>query len=71
MSSEYDNNVENNSDSGISGYISEEIRIASQLCRKVIKPNAKYSIIDMGSGTGRVLFALQKALGNSHLIPWS
>ena len=56
MSSQYDDNVENNSDPVISGYVSEEIRIASELCRKIIKPDVKYTIIDMGSGTGRVLF---------------
>lgn len=65
MSSAYDDNVENNSDPVISGYISEEIRITSELCKKIMKPGAKYTIVDMGSGTGRVLFALQKILGDS------
>ena len=65
MSSEYDNNVENNTDFIISGYISEEIRLAANLCKKIIKPDTKYTIIDMGSGTGRVLFALQQILGGS------
>ena len=65
MSSQYDNNVERNSDPVISGYISEEIQIASDLCKKIIKPDVKYTIIDMGSGTGRVLFSLQKILGDS------
>lgn len=65
MSSAYDDNVENNSDSVISGYISEEIRIASEFCKKIMRSNVKYTIIDMGSGTGRVLFSLQKILGNS------
>ena len=65
MSSEYDNNVENNSDSIISGYISEEIRLVANLCKKVIRPDTKYTIIDMGSGTGRVLFALQQIMGDS------
>ena len=65
MSSQYDNNVERNSDPVISGYISEEIRIIGDLCKKIIKPDVKYTIIDMGSGTGRVLFSLQKILGDS------
>ena len=65
MSSQYDDNVEKNSDPVVSGYVSEEIRITSDLCKKVMKPNVKYTLIDMGSGTGRVLFALRKILGNS------
>jgi len=65
MSSEYDDNVEGNFDSVISGYISEEIKITSNLCKKIIKPDVRYTIIDMGSGTGRVLFALRSILGNS------
>ena len=64
MSHEYDNSVENNTDYVISGFLSEEIRIASSLCKKVIKPDSKYTIIDMGSGTGRVLFALRSILGH-------
>jgi ubiquinone/menaquinone biosynthesis C-methylase UbiE len=65
MSSQYDDNVERNSDPVISSYISEEILIASKLCMKIMKPDVKYTIIDMGSGTGRVLFSLQKLLGDS------
>ena len=65
MSSMYDDNVENNFDPVISGYLSEEIRIVSDLCKKVMKPDVGYTVIDMGSGTGRVLFLLQKILGNS------
>ena len=65
MSSEYDNNVELNSDPIVSGFISEEIKITSNLCRKIITSDRKHTIIDMGSGTGRVLFALSSVLGNS------
>ncbi|QMU55399.1 MAG: methyltransferase domain-containing protein [Nitrosopumilus sp.] len=65
MSLMYDDNVENNSDPVISGYISEEIQIVSNFCKKVIKPGVKYTVIDMGSGTGRVLFSLQSILGDS------
>ena len=63
MSSEYDNNVEKNSDPIITNYLKEEIRITSNLCKKIIKPNTKYTIIDMGSGTGRVIFSLLPILG--------
>lgn len=65
MSSEYDNSVEKNPDPVISNYLSEEIRIIGNLCKKIIKPDTKYTIIDMGSGTGRVLFSLRRALGDS------
>ena len=65
MSSEYDDNVEGNFDPVISGYLSEEIRITSNLCKKIIEPDVRYTVIDMGSGTGRVLFALRSILGAS------
>ena len=65
MSSEYDNSVEKNPDPVISNYLSEEIRIIGNLCKKIIKPDTKFTIIDMGSGTGRVLFTLRQALGDS------
>lgn len=65
MSSEYDNCVEENPDSVISGFITEEIKITANLCSKIIKPDKKYTIIDMGSGTGRVLFSLYKIFGDS------
>jgi len=65
MSSEYDKCVDKNPDSVISGYITEEIKITANLCKKIIKSDKKYTIIDMGSGTGRVLFSLHKILGDS------
>ncbi|MDH3793733.1 MAG: class I SAM-dependent methyltransferase [Nitrosopumilus sp.] len=65
MSSEYDDNVEGNFDPVISGYLSEEIKITSNLCKKIIRPDVRSTIIDMGSGTGRVLFALRSILGTS------
>ena len=65
MSSEYDRCVEKNTDSVISSFISEEIKITANLCKKIISPDKKYTIIDMGSGTGRVLFSLYKILGDS------
>ncbi|MFZ8907828.1 MAG: L-histidine N(alpha)-methyltransferase [Nitrosopumilaceae archaeon] len=65
MSSQYDNCVEKNPDAVISGYIAEEMKITANLCKKMIKPDKKYTIIDMGSGTGRVLFSLYKILSDS------
>ncbi len=65
MASEYDNCVEKNQDKVISNYISEEIKIIANLCKKIIKPGKKYTIIDLGSGTGRVIFSLYKSLGDS------
>ena len=65
MSSEYDNCVENNSSPVISNFIDEEIRIISNICKKFIQPDKKYTIIDLGCGTGRVLFSLYHILGDS------
>ena len=65
MSSEYDNCVENNSNPVISNFIDEEIRIISNICKKFIQPDKKYTIVDLGCGTGRVLFSLYNILGNS------
>jgi ubiquinone/menaquinone biosynthesis C-methylase UbiE len=65
MSSEYDNAVEKSLDPIISNYLSEEIRIVSNLCKKIIKSDTKCTVIDMGSGTGRVLFELFSNLGDS------
>ncbi|NND86938.1 MAG: class I SAM-dependent methyltransferase [Nitrosopumilus sp.] len=65
MSSEYDNCVENNTNPVISNYITEEIKIIANLCKKVVQHDKKFTIIDMGCGTGRVLFSLQKILGDS------
>ena len=65
MSSEYDNCVENNPSSVISHFIDEEIRIIANICKKSIQPDKKYTIIDLGCGTGRVLFSLYNILGDS------
>lgn len=65
MSSEYDNCVEKNPNPVISDYIAKEIKIIANLCKKNIQPDKKYTVIDLGSGTGRVLFSLYKILGNS------
>ena len=68
MSSDYDNCVENNTDPVISNYIAEEIKIIANLCKKVVHPDKKFTIIDMGCGTGRVLFSLQEILGDSAYV---
>jgi hypothetical protein len=47
MSSEYDNAVEKSLDPVISNYLSEEIRIVSNLCKKIIKSDTKYTVIDI------------------------
>ena len=65
MSSKYDDSVENNPDPIISGFLAEEIRIISDLCHKVIQPDKKYTVIEMGAGTGRVVFSLGPSLGDS------
>ena len=65
MSSEYDNCVENNSNPVISNFIDEEIQIISNICKKFIQPDKKYTIIDLGCGTGRVLFSLYNIFGDS------
>ena len=65
MSSEYDSCVENNTSPVISNFIDEEIRIISNICKKFIQPDKKYTIIDLGCGTGRVLFSLYNILGDS------
>jgi len=65
MALEYDNCVEKNQNFVISNYIAEEIKIIANLCKKIIRSDKKYTIIDLGSGTGRVLFSLYKILGDS------
>lgn len=65
MSSEYDNCVEQSDDPVISSFVGEEIRIVADLCKKFIRPGKKHTVVDMGSGTGRVLFSLSKILGGS------
>ena len=67
ISSRYDRNVEENKDPIIVEYLQREMAIVSSLCKAIKSQNSKInSVIDMGSGTGRVLFALYEILkGNS------
>ena len=62
MANAYDESVENNQDPTIAGYLAREIEILTNLCETVSKSNQKCSIIDMGSGTGRVIFALDQKI---------
>ena len=68
ISSEYDRNVEENKDPIIVNYLQKEMDIVSHLCKTIRKKtNKKCSIIDMGSGTGRVLFSLDKTLKDNSM----
>jgi len=62
MASDYDKSVESNQDPTIARYLDREIEILSNLCRNICQFNKNCSIIDMGAGTGRAIFALDKML---------
>ena len=64
MASDYDKSVEDNQDPLITKYLDREIEILSNLCKNICQSNKNCSIIDMGAGTGRVIFALDKMLQN-------
>ncbi len=64
---DYDKSVEDNKNPLITQYLFEEIKILTKLCSKIIVDNKKYSIIDMGAGTGRVIFSLDNSLNNKNL----
>lgn len=69
ISSDYDQSVEDNDDELIVNYLQTEMEIIANLCKDIIKKsNKKCSIIDMGSGTGRVLFSLDKALNDNTVL---
>ena len=45
------------------------MKIVAHLCKQIIKKSKeKCSIIDMGSGTGRVIFSLDKALYDKSVL---
>ncbi len=67
MASDYDNSVEDNQDPIIIRYLNREIEILSNLCKNIDKSNTNCSIIDMGAGTGRVIFALDEELQNNFI----
>ena len=62
MASDYDKSVESNQDPIIIRYLDREIEILSNLCRNICQSSKNCSIIDMGAGTGRAIFALDKIL---------
>ena len=64
MASDYDKSVEDNQDPIIAKYLDREIDLLSDICKTVCKSGKNYSIIDMGTGTGRVIFALDEKLRN-------
>jgi len=68
ISSEYDQCVEENRDPVIVNYMQKEMNIVSELCRKVRnKNNTECSVIEMGSGTGRVIYSLNKILKDNSI----
>ena len=64
---DYDKSVENNENSLIVNYLKREIDILATLCERMCRLNNNCSIIDMGAGTGRVVFALDKKLHNTNV----
>ena len=64
---DYDKSVEDNEDSLIVNYLEREIDILTTLCERMCRLNNNCSIIDMGAGTGRVVFALDKKLHNTNV----
>ena len=59
---DYDKSVEDNQNPLIVTYLKKEIDILSTICKKIWDLDNHCSIIDMGSGTGRVVFALDEKL---------
>ena len=64
---DYDKSVEDNENSLIINYLKREIDILATLCERMCRLNNNCSIIDMGAGTGRVVFALDKKLHNTNV----
>ena len=64
---DYDKSVEDNENSLIVNYLKREIDILATLCESMCRLNNNCSIIDMGAGTGRVVFALDKKLHNTNV----
>ena len=62
MASDYDKSVEDNQDPTIVKYLNKEIEILSNLCESICRDNKNCSVIDMGAGTGRAVFALDEKL---------
>ncbi len=62
LAADYDKSVEDNQTPTIIDYLNKEIEILTSICSNITNSAKNYSIIDMGAGTGRVLFALDKNL---------
>ena len=67
LATDYDKSVEENQTPTIIDYLNKEIEILTSICSNITNYAKNYSIIDMGAGTGRVLFALDKNLKNNSL----
>ena len=67
LAADYDKSVEDNQTPIITNYLNREIEILTSICSNVANYNKNFSIIDMGAGTGRVLFALDKNLKNNSI----
>jgi len=67
LAADYDKSVEDNQTPIITNYLKREIEILTSICSNITNSAKNYSIIDMGAGTGRVLFALDKNLNNNSL----
>ena len=67
LATDYDKSVEENQTPTIIDYLNKEIEILTSICSNITNSTKNYSIIDMGAGTGRVLFALDKNLKNNSL----
>ncbi len=62
LAADYDKSVEDNQSPLVINYLKEEIEILKNLCEKHSSLNKNFSVIDMGAGTGRVVFALDEKL---------
>ncbi len=62
LAADYDKSVEDNQSPLVINYLTEEIEILKNLCEKHSRLNKNFSVIDMGAGTGRVVFALDEKL---------
>jgi SAM-dependent methyltransferase len=67
LAADYDKSVEDNQNPLIINYLKKEIEILNTLCQKHSDSHKNFSIIDMGAGTGRVVFALDKKLRNESI----
>ena len=67
MADDYDKSVEDNQNPIIVNYLKNEVEILSDVCKKISDKKSNCSIIDMGAGTGRVIFELDRILSNKSI----